>query len=163
MWAIVRHGIRNPHREIIVDVKKLLIPLKERIIKANLNRPSKICPDVLQRLQSWNWNVDPQDAMKLSTEGEEEIVELAERMKKRFPTLLDKYVPRDYNLKSTGTERTLGTTRSFLVGLFGRQNLRHIWDNVASSNNDTVLRVSNSNKLILKYEFASISILLLVI
>lgn len=122
----------------------MLSPLKERIVQANLNAPNPIlCPDLLQRLKFWHFDVDPKDKKKLVTEGEDELIELAKRLQKRFPELFVKNnKPELYNFKYTNSQRTRESARSFALGLFGQQRTSQIWNKVEPAINDTIIRVS---------------------
>ncbi|XP_054727026.1 multiple inositol polyphosphate phosphatase 1-like isoform X2 [Anastrepha obliqua] len=121
IWAIIRHGTRNPSKEHIEEAKLKLVRLKEQILK---NAQTKLCPEELIRLRNWQFNVSSEEEKYLTAEGEDELVELAERMQNRFPDLLfDQYHPDFYYFKYTKTQRTLKSAQSFTSGLFGRHRI----------------------------------------
>lgn len=103
----------------------------------------------MERLKFWHLNVSLKDNNKLVTEGEDELLELAERMQKRFPQLItDTYDPNLYNFKYTRTERTRESARNFAIGLFGRHGIPEaLFDlkNEKYALDDSVLRVSSSS------------------
>lgn len=144
MWSIIRHGTRNPSKKIIAQANESLGSLKERIVEANLDAAnSPLCPSLVQRLKYWHFNVDPKDEKILMTEGEDELIELAERMQNRFPELfIETFKPKLYNVKYTSTQRTWESARSFAIGLFGRHRISKMWDSMQPAINDPVLKVS---------------------
>ncbi|XP_075158302.1 multiple inositol polyphosphate phosphatase 2 [Haematobia irritans] len=124
LWAIIRHGTRNPSKKVIKQAKTKLMAIKEELIT---KRDSDLCPEFLQRLNFWQFNVTSEEEKFLVAEGEDELIELAERMQKRFPQLLpEDYDPNMFYFKYTATQRTLKSAQSFATGLFGRHKIGEI-------------------------------------
>ncbi|KAL0272173.1 UNVERIFIED_CONTAM: hypothetical protein PYX00_005253 [Menopon gallinae] len=127
IWTIVRHGSRYPSREIIVQMKNL-DKLKAEIIKNHQNKRGDLCPSTLSKLDEWSFNVNVNDSKKLVHEGEDEMIELAERYQKRFPEILpENYQNLTYQFRYTATQRTEESKRYFTIGLFDRKVARHVW------------------------------------
>lgn len=136
---MIRHGARNPSKKIIKRAQVELMALKTKI----LNAPqTKLCRQELARLKFWNFNVTADEAKFLVAEGEDELIELAERLQNRFPEILpDVYDPQAYYFKYTATQRTLESAKSFTTGLFGRHRIGEVIYPEAL-HRDPVLRVS---------------------
>ena len=47
-----------------------------------------LCSDIVRQLSKWTPEVENTDEKKLTHEGEDELLELAERFQRRFPKLL---------------------------------------------------------------------------
>lgn len=93
-------------------------------------------------LQKWTLTISPDEEKILLVEGEDELLELAERMQNRFPDLLvENYDPLHYKFKYTATQRTLKSAESLATGLFGRQHIRQITYPPAL-HKDPILRVT---------------------
>ncbi|XP_034124643.1 multiple inositol polyphosphate phosphatase 1 isoform X2 [Drosophila guanche] len=126
IWSVIRHGSRNPSKKVILRAQQRLVELQQRL----LSQPhANLCPDEMQQLRDWSWahlNA-AEDEKLLVAEGEDELIELAERMQLRFPSLLpDIYDPAWYYLKYTATQRTLKSAQSFATGLFGRHRIHAV-------------------------------------
>ncbi|XP_062141359.1 multiple inositol polyphosphate phosphatase 1-like isoform X2 [Drosophila sulfurigaster albostrigata] len=127
IWSIIRHGTRNPSKSVILHAKTRLVELQSLILQQT-KPPAHLCADDLKQLRRWNWDhIEPDDEKLLVAEGEDELIELAERMQLRFPKLLpDLYNPEWYYMKYTATQRTLKSAQSFATGLFGRHRIHAI-------------------------------------
>ncbi|KAM8719677.1 hypothetical protein ACLKA7_005841 [Drosophila subpalustris] len=125
IWSIIRHGTRNPSKSVILHAQKRLVELQAQLLQQS--QPN-LCPDDLRQLRRWSWeHIEPDDEKFLVAEGEDELIELAERMQLRFPQLLpDLYNPEWFYMKYTATQRTLQSARSFATGLFGRHRINAI-------------------------------------
>ncbi|XP_039496825.1 multiple inositol polyphosphate phosphatase 1 [Drosophila santomea] len=126
IWSIIRHGTRNPSESVILQAQNRLSEIKNRI----LDQPNPpICTAELRKLRQWHWmhlNAT-EDEKLLVAEGEDELIELAERMQKRFPDILPElYNPEWYYFKYTATQRTLKSAESFATGLFGRHRIHTV-------------------------------------
>ncbi|XP_073834052.1 multiple inositol polyphosphate phosphatase 2 [Musca autumnalis] len=124
LWSIIRHGTRNPSKKIIKQAKIKLTALKEELLTKG---DAELCPKFFEHLKVWSFNVSTEEEKYLVAEGEDELIELAERMQNRFPTLLaDEYDPQTFYFKYTATQRTFKSAQSFATGLFGRHRIREI-------------------------------------
>ncbi|EDW62317.2 multiple inositol polyphosphate phosphatase 1 [Drosophila virilis] len=125
IWAIIRHGTRNPSKAVILHAKERLVEIQARLLAQS--KPN-LCADELKQLRQWSWaHIDADDEKLLVAEGEDELIELAERMQLRFPSLLpDLYNPEWFYMKYTATQRTLKSAQSFATGLFGRHRIHAI-------------------------------------
>ncbi|EDW52981.1 multiple inositol polyphosphate phosphatase 1 [Drosophila sechellia] len=126
IWSIIRHGTRNPSESVILQAQNRLSEIKKRILDQTT---PPICTAELKKLRQWHWmhlNAT-EDEKLLVAEGEDELIELAERMQRRFPDLLPElYNPEWYYFKYTATQRTLKSAESFATGLFGRHRIHTV-------------------------------------
>lgn len=136
---MIRHGARNPGKKIIRRAKDRLMQIKFKILD---NPSAELCPKEKSLFESWSFNVKEEEEKLLVAEGEDELIELAERMQNRFPHLLpDSYDQNAYFFKHTATTRTLQSAQSFSIGLFGRHKIGRIVYPLAL-HKDPILRVS---------------------
>ncbi|XP_041447911.1 multiple inositol polyphosphate phosphatase 1-like [Drosophila obscura] len=116
IWSVIRHGTRNPSKKVILRAQQRLVELQQRL----LSQPHpNLCPAEMEQLRNWSWGHlnAVEDEKLLVAEGEDELIELAERMQLRFPALLpDMYDPAWYYMKFTATQRTLMSAQSFATG-----------------------------------------------
>lgn len=139
LWSTIRHGTRNPSKKVIKQAKSKLTALKEELLT---KEDTELCPKFFENLRTWSFNISADEEKYLVAEGEDELIELAERMQNRFPTLLaEEYDPQMFYFKYTATQRTLKSAQSFATGLFGRHRIREIIYPEPLSK-DPVLRVS---------------------
>lgn len=141
IWSIIRHGTRNPSESVILQAQNRLAEIKELILEQS--NPN-LCSEDLKKLRRWSWKHlnASEDEKLLVSEGEDELIELAERMQHRFPSLLpDLYSPELYYFKYTATQRTLMSAQSFATGLFGRHRI-HTVRYPPPLHKDPILRVS---------------------
>lgn len=140
IWSVIRHGTRNPSKKVIENIKTQLTSLRDNILS---QKDNDLCSKHLESLRKWNFTVPPEEEKYLVAEGEDELIELAERLQNRFPNLLpDIYNPKHYFFKYTATQRTLKSAQSFATGLFGRHRIGNIVYPEAL-HKDPVLRVSD--------------------
>lgn len=105
IWMVIRHGTRLPSRSLINDMTNKLPRLRDRIIhnsatssKLNLSVIAvriilyfvevQLSEEALEAIRDWHLQIKPEDAKILAYEGEDEMLNLAERMQMRFPTIL---------------------------------------------------------------------------
>ncbi|XP_061402199.1 multiple inositol polyphosphate phosphatase 1-like [Musca vetustissima] len=139
LWSIIRHGTRNPSKKVIKQAKTQLTQLKEKLL---MQKDTELCPKFFEHLRTWSFNVSTEEEKYLVAEGEDEHIELAERMQNRFPNLLAvEYDPQMFYFKYTATQRTYKSAQSFATGLFGRHRIHEIIYPEPLSK-DPVLRVS---------------------
>ncbi|XP_021914875.1 multiple inositol polyphosphate phosphatase 1-like isoform X2 [Zootermopsis nevadensis] len=128
MWMIVRHGTRYPGSKIIRKMRERLPVLRDSVIQNHKLKRGRLCNEEIAALQTWSSHVEETDEKRLAHEGEDEMVELAERFQNRFPQILpDVYTNSTFKFQFTATQRTTESARHFTVGLFGRRVSRHVW------------------------------------
>lgn len=92
IWMMIRHGTRFPNKKDIKLMKNDLSDVQEKIIKKFEKNHSELSSDFIRRLSKWKFSVKKDQAQHLTEEGENELIDLAERMQSRFPTLfVDNY------------------------------------------------------------------------
>uniref|UniRef100_A0A1B0DG89 Multiple inositol polyphosphate phosphatase 1 n=1 Tax=Phlebotomus papatasi TaxID=29031 RepID=A0A1B0DG89_PHLPP len=134
-WGIFRHGTRNPSRKQLFRMRTTLSEYRDIILDRG-----KLCDIDKERFRTWNVDVDDAEQKFLVPEGEMELIELAERIQNRFPSLFyDQYDNLTYRFKYTDTQRAKKSAESFATGLFGRENIRQVWYPRAESR-DPILR-----------------------
>ncbi|KOC67227.1 Multiple inositol polyphosphate phosphatase 1 [Habropoda laboriosa] len=123
IWLIIRHGTRYPGKKYISSMIAKL-PQFQKIILDNYERnKTDITEEDAALFKQWKISFNVDDIMKLTEEGENELIDLGERYQSRFPTLMPEvYDNQTYRFKYTATERTQESARNFATGLFGRYN-----------------------------------------
>ncbi|XP_031781275.1 multiple inositol polyphosphate phosphatase 1 isoform X2 [Nasonia vitripennis] len=127
MWLVVRHGTRYPGKKHVKPMIKKLPKLKKKIVQSNNQNNSELSHDTIEKFNKWTLSFDEKQTMILANEGENELIDLAERMQSRFPNILvDNYDPELYKFKYTATQRTEKSAQSFVLGLFGQYHSANI-------------------------------------
>ena len=121
LWSLVRHGTRYPSRPAIALLHSALPELQEQVIAAAQAGAGALEPGVVAGLAAWRPRVEEVQAKMLHPEGEEELLLLGERWLTRLPDLLSHYSPSRFLLRSTATQRSRQSGRSFTAGLWGRR------------------------------------------
>lgn len=86
IWMLIRHGTRNPGAKFITNMKTEYTKIRDKIVAS---RNSQLCDHELDELRNWHPTLLEEEEKFLLMEGEDELLELAERMQLRFPTLLN--------------------------------------------------------------------------
>lgn len=137
IWSVIRHGTRNPKRKVINAINAHLTNIRNYIVE---QRNPQLCPHDLERLRNWTSQINVDEEKHLTYEGSDELLQLAERIQNRFPTLLpEKFDERLYKFKFTDSQRTLKSFESFASGLFGRNNLSKVL-HLPPTTKDPILR-----------------------
>lgn len=98
---MVRHGTRYPNKKDIKLMKNDLSEIQERIIKKFEKNHSMLSSDFIRKLSKWKVGVNKDQAVHLTEEGENELIDLAERMQTRFPSLfLENYSKEFFKVQS---------------------------------------------------------------
>ncbi|XP_049867510.1 multiple inositol polyphosphate phosphatase 1 [Pectinophora gossypiella] len=127
IWMIIRHGTRLPSAKDISGMNGTLKDLKYDILLAHQQGKGELTAEQLKRLDEWSTNLDVENQKILTREGQEEMVLLAERMKKRFPNVIKhKYNNETFLFRYTATERAQQSARFFTIGLFDRKNAQEV-------------------------------------
>ncbi|KAK9283426.1 hypothetical protein L1049_011668 [Liquidambar formosana] len=112
---VARHGTRSPTKKRIKELDNLAARLKVLLRDAKVD--AQKVPDWL-----WGWESPWKGKLKggeLITKGEEELYDLASRIRERFPELfVDDYHPDVYPIKSTQVPRASASAVAFGMGLF---------------------------------------------
>ncbi|KAJ8939141.1 hypothetical protein NQ318_010896 [Aromia moschata] len=128
IWMIVRHGTRNPSASSMEKIKSRLPQIKDLVVKNDGLPNDYIKNRDLDLLRTWKMKLDVKDEYKLTHEGEEEMLLLAERMQSRFPQIFDNvYSNTSYKFKYTYTQRTQKSAFYFAAGLFGKKTAKSVW------------------------------------
>ncbi|KAL1497696.1 hypothetical protein ABEB36_008614 [Hypothenemus hampei] len=128
IWMIVRHGTRNPSISNIESINARLPKIRDLIINSDSLPNEFIKNRDLDLFKKWKSRLEVDDETKLTVEGEEEMLLLAERMQNRFPTVFDNiYSNTTYKIKYTFSQRTKKSAYYFAAGLFGKKTAKDVW------------------------------------
>nr|CAD7440358.1 unnamed protein product [Timema bartmani] len=87
-----------------------------------------LCTDEILYFENWKPQVEDPDHKRLAHEGEDEMVDLAERFQIRFPNIFEEnYVNDSFKFQYTASQRTSESARYFTVGLFGKKDSKNVW------------------------------------
>ncbi|KAF2903049.1 hypothetical protein ILUMI_03146 [Ignelater luminosus] len=140
LWFLVRHGTRTPSIDLIENMKERLPEIRDLILENNPKPSERLRNSDLYALRKWKLKIDSTKEKILAHEGEDEMIDLAERLQMRFPSLLPStYSNTTYYFKYTKSQRTKASAKYFAAGLFGRQSVRDVWYPTPSKK-DPVLR-----------------------
>ncbi|KAL6638134.1 hypothetical protein ACP70R_025706 [Stipagrostis hirtigluma subsp. patula] len=116
---VARHGTRSPTKKRIKELDRLAVRLKALMNEAEQGPGS----DSLKKIPSWikgwesRWNGRVKGG-ELISEGEEELYNLATRVKERFQDLFDgEYHPDVYSIRATQVPRASASAVAFGLGL----------------------------------------------
>lgn len=76
-------------------MNKYLSQLQENILKSFNKHNSKLNIDVIKNFINWKFSFNKIYPMDLTIEGENELIDLSERMQARFPTLFPEFYNKD--------------------------------------------------------------------
>ncbi|KYB25797.1 Multiple inositol polyphosphate phosphatase 1-like Protein [Tribolium castaneum] len=88
LWAMVRHGTRNPNVKLIERMNTRLVEIRDAILENFPEGNGEINNFDLDLFRGWSPKLEANDEKKLTHEGEDEMVLLAERLQSRFPGIL---------------------------------------------------------------------------
>lgn len=89
IWAIIRHGTRYPSEKFVTKFGLRLKEIQALIINKIKENEEILSPSIAKNITLWSPQMVLENERKLAHEGEDEMIELAERFQKRFPTLLN--------------------------------------------------------------------------
>lgn len=93
IWLILRHGTRYPGKKYIPRMINELPQLQRIILENYENNITSLSSDDAALFKKWKPSFTQRNMMKLTTEGENEMIDLGERYQARFPSLM----PEAYN------------------------------------------------------------------
>lgn len=139
IWGLVRHGTRLPGDKVIDKMRHHLSTLQKKIIDNFSQEKTQLCD--ISLLKCWEPRVSGNEEEKsLTEEGERELHGLGQRMRNRFPALLNqKFKNETFFFKYTKTQRTQASAFHFAEGVFGREASLDVWY-PASQKRDPILR-----------------------
>ena len=93
IWFLIRHGTRFPAIKYNSLIRNKLPEIQKTILyNFNANKTTLNESEIL-KLAKWNISFKTEQSKTLSEEGENEMIDLAERFQSRFPNVLTQ----DYN------------------------------------------------------------------
>lgn len=129
VWMLARHGTRYPDSSEITGLMKT-ISLQTEVIK-NLEaqdvKERRLCEKDINNLKAWTFNLTTNLDDHLTSQGHDELVLLAQRMKSNFPILGETAdLPENETLKylsfqTADTPRAQESVRAFLEGFYGNK------------------------------------------
>ncbi|CAH0398510.1 unnamed protein product [Chilo suppressalis] len=116
VWALVRHGTRNP-RPSSLDAMQDAAKLKDAIVTQNLHEDlGELCAQDITNLQRWSWDSTISTTPGyLTTNGYKEMLELGTRFHQKFLPLLHDLG--SYQFRPTLEQRTIKSAEAFIEGL----------------------------------------------
>ncbi|CAH2086293.1 unnamed protein product [Euphydryas editha] len=127
IWMIIRHGTRLPSAKDIVGMNTTLNNLKYEILLKNKQGKGPLKKDHLKLFEKWKSDISVDEEKYLTLEGQDEMIQLAERMQKRFPNAIKhKYNNKHFKFKYTATQRAQQSARYFTLGLFDKNNSQNV-------------------------------------
>jgi len=135
-WQFVRHGSRKPSIAQIDATNERGPIIRDAILQNHQEGQGEMCGKDIGAFQDWQPNLTHEDDHLLVQSGRDEMKQLGQRFKARFPTLFDKFDPKEVVFRSTKTQRTIESAREFFEGAF--QNFD--FELPEPILNDTVLR-----------------------
>lgn len=128
IWAVIRHGTRNPSIEQIDKMSARLPEIRDLILENLQQATDQIHNIDIDLFKKWSIKLKQTDNKKLTHEGEDEMLLLAERMQIRFPGLIrNVYSESEHEFKYTATQRTKKSAQYFVAGLFGRNTVKDVY------------------------------------
>ncbi|GLV32949.1 Multiple inositol polyphosphate phosphatase 2 [Carabus blaptoides fortunei] len=125
---------------MINDMTENLPRLRDQILSNSATSKVQLTEHALRAIRDWHVQINADDEKLLTHEGEDEMLNLAERMQLRYPTILsDIYSNTSYKFKYTATQRAEQSAKYFASGLFGRDTSSAVWY-PAPLHKDPVLR-----------------------
>ncbi|CAK1554515.1 unnamed protein product [Leptosia nina] len=140
LWALIRHGNRNPGKGGTIDMRDLQRKIKDEIVeKFDYEMgTSQLCSQDIANFRNWKWNSTMETSPSyLTGTGYEEIYNMAVRIKEKYPQLLLGSGDSFY-FRSTVKQRTVTSSMAFVHGLSEGTNLNLTLDKPRES--DDVLR-----------------------
>ncbi|XP_018392882.1 PREDICTED: multiple inositol polyphosphate phosphatase 1-like [Cyphomyrmex costatus] len=118
IWMLVRHGTRYPGESIIAQILNLT-HIRNQIITSNV---FETCTSQDEKMNLKNWvpypELVPTKGKYLAVQGEKDLASLAERIRTKLPMFFDCNVTKDFKIRSTATQRTIESMRSFVESAF---------------------------------------------
>ncbi|CAG9824646.1 unnamed protein product [Phaedon cochleariae] len=129
-WSLIRHGTRLPDVEEIKNFRGLS-RLHEEIAKNYHDRRSypdrgRLCPKDYELFIRWRFNdsISESKANSLTSQGMEDMKQLARRFKWKYPQLFQSYDERSYNFQYSSEDRSHDSFQAYAEGLFGSDAYR---------------------------------------
>ncbi|XP_053988500.1 multiple inositol polyphosphate phosphatase 1 [Hylaeus volcanicus] len=128
IWLVLRHGTRFPGSKFITPMIEKLPELQKIILDNYQRNKTSLFAEDAALLAGWKVTLTEDNIMKLVEEGENEMIDLAERYQSRFPTIMpEEYDNQTYRFKYTANQRTEESAKNFATGLFGRYTSQKVW------------------------------------
>ncbi|XP_072743794.1 multiple inositol polyphosphate phosphatase 1 isoform X2 [Anoplolepis gracilipes] len=128
IWLILRHGTRYPGKKYIPRMINELPEWQHIILQNYKQNTTSLSANDAALFKKWKMSLAERDMMKLTLEGENEMIDLGERYQARFPSLMpETFNNQTYKFRYTSTQRTEESAKHFAVGLFGWHNSKNIW------------------------------------
>ncbi|XP_075971012.1 multiple inositol polyphosphate phosphatase 1-like [Anticarsia gemmatalis] len=110
-----------PSGDFLKRMKEALF-IKDDIVSSYENGNSSLCAQDVDNLKNWSPGEDLVREYELHDEGYQEIMKLAQRLKKAFPKLFELLDAKDYTFRSVNEEIAENSMKGFIAGL-GKLNI----------------------------------------
>lgn len=147
-WLLQRHGTRLANANQISKFPNIP-PVQEKAVTNHENGEGTLCPEDLKIIREWklDTNITESIAEYLTLAGWLELENIAVRYQRAFPTLLPSTYDRSkYHFQHTNTQRTQGSFRAFVDGLFGYNEYKNVVPEPIPAQ-DLLLKVRTLNML----------------
>ncbi|CAH0384074.1 unnamed protein product [Bemisia tabaci] len=124
IWILSRHGTRYPD---LKEIKRLqnLTAVRELILQNHDARATRLCDRDVDGLRRWHYNLRPEQDNQITSQGHEDLLFLAKKLKSNFPELLDvPYSESKFDFRTTAKQRTIDSAKAFAEGLFPGVDVR---------------------------------------
>ncbi|XP_033225689.1 multiple inositol polyphosphate phosphatase 1 [Belonocnema kinseyi] len=122
IWLFIRHGTRFPDKKYAIRMIEEFPELQKLILTNFDANKTTLEASQVAKLAKWKMHFEKDDSKNIAEEGENEMIDLAERFQSRFPQLLKKdYTNNTYKFKYTATQRAEYSAKNFVLGLFGKK------------------------------------------
>ncbi|CAB3255391.1 unnamed protein product [Arctia plantaginis] len=126
IWMVIRHGTRLPGVKDIMKAQNLT-KIKQEILLQHSNGKGQLSMKQLKQMEDWYNDIPLERDKFLTLEGQNEMIQLAERMQRRFPhAMKQSYDNKTILFRYTATQRAQQSARYFATGLFGEKDVRRI-------------------------------------
>ncbi|XP_065205101.1 multiple inositol polyphosphate phosphatase 1-like [Planococcus citri] len=139
LWALIRHGTTYPDIYLTNSMKQLSL-LRDKIILNNKNKRGYLCEKDFKNLENWSFNFTWGEDHKLTAQGVNDQVFLAELIINAFPKLFESPKRESFKFQSSAYNSTKESAIVFSNELFETN-----YNTTAESNieeNDELLRLN---------------------
>ncbi|CAB3236528.1 unnamed protein product [Arctia plantaginis] len=122
IWALNRHGNRNPGSSVAIGMRAIA-DLKDEIIASYEAGDSKLCSQDIDNFRNWYWNdtIDVSHSY-LTGVGYEELFGIGKRIQEKYPDLFNGQ-PEEFYFRPTNEQRTVTSCMAFVQGITNGLNL----------------------------------------
>ncbi|CAI6346990.1 unnamed protein product [Macrosiphum euphorbiae] len=120
VWMFITPGTSYPNTNESMEIRNLHL-FKNRVIKNHEERRNGyLCPNVLDSLKRWEFEVNPSSEDDISPQGRMDMQLLARRMKDKMSEVLAKEIdPNTFKIYATEDRKVMNSAEEFSKTMFG--------------------------------------------